>query len=72
MSYFYRKIAAKNARPGDYIKFGGEYIEITKVAKGFDGGYYAYIHNSNKPYLIQDGAVEIHNIFRKEKRKNDE
>ena len=25
-----------------------------------------------KPYLIQDGAVEIHNIFRKEKRKNDE
>lgn len=72
MSYFYRKIAARAARPGDYIKFGDEYIEITKVAKGFDGGYYAYIHDTDKPYLIQDGAVEIRNIFRKEKRKNDE
>lgn len=72
MSYFYRKIAARAARPGDYIKFGGEYIEITKVAKGFDGGYYAYINDNDKPYLIQDGAVEIYNIFRKEKRKNNE
>ena len=61
-----RKINAKNAQPGDYIKLGGEYIEIVGVSKGFDGGYYVFIDGSEKLYLIQDGAVEVRNIFRKE------
>lgn len=61
-----RKINAKNAKPGDYIKLGSEYVEITHVAKGFDGGYYAFTQENDDGYIIQKGLLEIYSIFRKE------
>lgn len=66
MAEFLRKINADKAKPGDFIKLGGKYEEITHVAKGFDGGIYAFTHENDDGYIIQEGSVEIYSIFRKE------